>query len=110
MNVYQKEYKPEFIKELPVNFNNYKNMDLTYIPEEYHGLFTTDWNWGRYSTMSMDKRIMYQKLYLEYSHNVVRAKIASKTSIHEAIREEIRDDKPKDEEIPQGGFEGLKMN
>ena len=67
MNVYQKKYHEEFIKELPVNFEKIKNMNLSEIPEVFHELFTTDWNWGRYSSMKMSERAIMNDLYLEYS-------------------------------------------
>lgn len=78
MNVYQKNYNPEFIKELPVDFNKIKNMNLSTIPEKYQVLFTTDWNWGRYSNMPMSQRMVYQNLFLEYQHEEVLEKIINK--------------------------------
>lgn len=79
MNVYHKEFHPEFIKELPVNFNKIKNMNLSEIPECYHELFTTDWNWGKYSSMKMDKRMDLQQLFLEYQHYSMLAMIEDKS-------------------------------
>jgi hypothetical protein len=72
MNVYHKNYHPDFIKELPVNFEKMKNINLDNIPTDYHKLFTTDWNWGRYSTMSMEKRILLHELYLEYQTYTIK--------------------------------------
>jgi hypothetical protein len=76
MNVYQKDYHPEFIKELPVHFNKIKNMNLDFVPKEYHCLFTTDWNWGKHSTMEMSKRMTMHQLFLEYIHNDTKALIS----------------------------------
>lgn len=83
MNVYQKNYHPEFIKELPVDFNKIKNIDLNTIPKEYQVLFTTDWNWGRYSSMPMSQRMIYQNLFLQYQHDDTRAIIELKKPIKE---------------------------
>jgi hypothetical protein len=66
MNVYQKTYKPEFTKQLPVNFNKIKNMDLSQMPEVFHELFTTDWNWGNHSSMGYSLRIIMNDLHKEY--------------------------------------------
>ena len=88
MNVYQMNYEKEFIEKLPVNFNKIKNKDLSTIPTKYHGLFTTDWNWGKYSKMAMDTRIMYHELSKQYHHTDVQSKLQSK--------------KPKDELITLG--------
>lgn len=85
MNVYQKNYHPEFIKELPVDFNKIKNMDLSSVPTGYQGLFTTDWNWGRYSTMPMNQRMIYQSLFLQYHHDDTRASIELKKPVKEEI-------------------------
>lgn len=73
MNVYQKEYDPQFIKKLPVDFNKMKNIDLNTIPQDYHILFMTDWNWGRYSTMPMHQRELLHELFLEYNHYIILA-------------------------------------
>lgn len=78
MNVYDKEFHPEFIKELPVDFEKMKNMDLSKIPSQYHLLFTTDWNWGRYSTMDMDQRMILQEIYLDYLHETIEQSMYSK--------------------------------
>jgi hypothetical protein len=78
MSVYQKNYHPEFIKELPVDFIKIKNMDLNHIPNDYHVLFTTDWNWGRWSKMPMSERIILHRLYLEYQHLELSSSIESK--------------------------------
>lgn len=83
MNVYHKEFHPEFIKELPVDFEKMKNMDLSKIDKDYHCLFTTDWNWGRYSTMQMDLRMLLQELYLEYMLKEVQKSIESKIEIED---------------------------
>ena len=92
MNVYHKNYHPEFIKELPVNFEKFKNTDLSTIPSQYHCLFTTDWNWGRYSTMPMSQRITMHTLYLEYQHNDTKARL----EINQEIKEEQIFGFPKD--------------
>lgn len=75
MNIYQKNYSEQFIKELPIDFHKIKQMDLTTIPVEYHSLFTTDWNWGRYSTMPAKRKTILHQLFLEYQHNDVQASI-----------------------------------
>lgn len=66
MNVYQQNYDPEFIKNLPVNFEKIKNKDLSDIPEVFHDLFTTDWNWGNHSKMHYSMRIIMNDLHKEY--------------------------------------------
>ena len=58
-------------------------------------MIVEEWQKGVDSTSTSMEKVQAHELWLK--------------SIHEAIRKEIRDDKPKDEEIPQGGFEGLKM-
>jgi hypothetical protein len=68
-NVYQKNYNKEFIKELPVNFDKIKNMDLSKVEEKYRTLFTTDWNWGNHSSMKIQDRMVLQELWLEYQHS-----------------------------------------
>ena len=78
MNVYQQTYTQQFINDLPVNFNKVKNMDLSTIPTKYHGLFTTDWNWGNHSKMAMDTRIMYHELNQEYHHTDVQSVLLEK--------------------------------
>lgn len=66
MNVYEKSYHPEFIASLPVNFKKIKSIDLSSIPEKFHCLFKTDWNWGRYSSMKMSERAILADWYLVY--------------------------------------------
>lgn len=88
MNVYQQEYEADFIKSLPVNFKKYKNMDLTTIPQKYRVLFTTDWNWGKYSKMPMNERINLHELNKEYHHTDVLSRLFEK--------------KPKDEKVLLG--------
>jgi hypothetical protein len=83
MNIYHKEFHPEFIKELPVDFNKMKNIDLTTIPSEYRLLFTTDWNWGRYSTMPMDQRMILQQMYLDFMSQQVQEKIYNRNKKQE---------------------------
>jgi hypothetical protein len=78
MNVYQKTYKEEFIKELPVNFYRIKNMDLTSIPEHFRALFTTDWNWGIHSTMKVEDRMFLQEIYNDYNRWDIQQMIDSK--------------------------------
>lgn len=78
MNVYEQNYSESFIKELPVDFHKIKNMDLSKIDKGYHCLFTTDWNWGRYSTMDPDLKILIHEIYLDYLHKEVRKVIANK--------------------------------
>jgi hypothetical protein len=56
--------------------------DLTNIPEEFHILFTSDWNQGNESTMTATQRMYMGELYLQYN----------KWSIQQAINP-----KPKDE-------------
>jgi hypothetical protein len=85
MNVYQQTYTKEFIAELPVDFNKIKNMDLTTIPMKYHGLFTTDWNWGNHSKMEMSMRIMYHELNREYHHADVQSVLYEKKELNEPI-------------------------
>jgi hypothetical protein len=87
MNVYQEFYTEQFIKELPVDFHKIKNMDLTKVPEEYHSLFTTDWNWGKYSKMPITRRMILQQLFLEYQHNDMQASIQMNKPITEKISE-----------------------
>jgi hypothetical protein len=84
MNIYHKEFHPEFIKELPVDFNKMKNIDLTTIPSEYHLLFTTDWNWGRHSTMPMDQRMILQQMYLDFMSEEVKNKIYNRNKKQES--------------------------
>ena len=79
MNVYHKEFNPEFIKDLPVDFEKMKNMDLSKIPSQYHLLFTTDWNWGRYSTMEMSHRMILQEIHLDYLHETIKKSISPKS-------------------------------
>ena len=79
MNVYHKEFNPEFIKDLPVDFEKMKNMDLSKIPLQYHLLFTTDWNWGRYSKMDMDQRMILQEIHLDYLHETIKKSISPKS-------------------------------
>jgi hypothetical protein len=81
MNVYQKNYHPEFIKELPVDFKKIKNMNLDIIPTEYHSLFTTDWNWGNHSSMEISKRMIMHQLFLDYIHNDTKALILKDTEL-----------------------------
>jgi hypothetical protein len=83
MNIYQQNFTEQFIKDLPIDFHKTKNMDLNTIPKEYHILFTTDWNWGRYSKMSMDKRMSLHRLFLEYQHNDTTASIIQKNPVEE---------------------------
>jgi hypothetical protein len=71
MNVYQQKYSEEFIKELPVDFYKIKNTDLSKIPTDFHPLFTTDWNWGRYSKLEISERQFLQRVWLEYMHHYV---------------------------------------
>jgi hypothetical protein len=78
MNVYQQQYESDFIKSLPVNFNKIKNMDLSVIPKQYHGLFTTDWNWGKYSKMPMTERMNYHEINQEYHRTDVQSKLFNK--------------------------------
>jgi len=78
MNVYQKTYKEEFIKELPVNFYGIKNMDLTSIPEHFRALFTTDWNWGNHSTMKVEDRMFLQEIWNDYNRWDIQRMIDSK--------------------------------
>ena len=68
MNVYQQNYKAEFINKLPVNFDKFKNMDLSEIPPVFHDLFTTDWNWGIYSKMPYKLRNIMNDLHTEYNN------------------------------------------
>lgn len=83
MNLYQKTYKEEFIKELPVNFYKIKNMDLTSIPEHFRALFTTDWNWGRYSTMKVEDRIFLQEIWNDYNRWGIQQMIDSKDIVED---------------------------
>jgi hypothetical protein len=85
MNVYQQTYTQQFIDDLPVNFNKVKNMDLSILPTKYHGLFTTDWNWGKYSKMAMETRIMYHELNNEYHHTDVLSRLDDKITKDEVI-------------------------
>ena len=85
MNVYQKTYKEEFIKELPVNFHRIKNMDLTSIPEHFRALFSTDWNWGRHSTMKVEDRMLLQELWNDYNRWDVQRMIDSKRPIEKEL-------------------------
>jgi|688.fasta_scaffold866759_2 hypothetical protein len=80
-NVYQLDYEQEFIDNLPVDFEKIKNMDLNTIPEIYHVLFMTDWNWGNASKMEMDDRMYLNDLYLEYMRNEVRKSIRDKHQV-----------------------------
>jgi hypothetical protein len=73
MNVYQQTYTEQFINELPVDFNKIKNMDLNTIPHQYHRLFTTDWNWGKFSKMTMNERRVLHEIFLDYQHNDLQA-------------------------------------
>jgi hypothetical protein len=41
--------------------------DLTNIPEEFHILFTSDWNKGNESKMSLTERMYMGELYLNYN-------------------------------------------
>jgi uncharacterized protein YecA (UPF0149 family) len=41
--------------------------DLTNIPEEFHILFTSDWNKGNESKMSSTQRMYMGELYLNYN-------------------------------------------
>jgi uncharacterized protein YecA (UPF0149 family) len=41
--------------------------DLTNIPEEFHILFTSDWNKGNESKMSSTQRMYMSELYLNYN-------------------------------------------
>jgi hypothetical protein len=75
MNVYQLNYTEEFINELPVNFYKIKEMDLTSIPEHFRSLFTTDWNWGRYSKMDIEDRMFFEELFHDYNRWSVQRKI-----------------------------------
>jgi hypothetical protein len=81
MNVYQKTYKEEFIKELPVNFYGIKNMDLTSIPKHFRVLFTTDWNWGIHSTMKVEDRMFLQEIWNDYNRWHIQQMIDSKKPI-----------------------------
>lgn len=83
MNLYQKTYKEEFIKELPVNFYKIKNMDLTSIPEHFRALFTTDWNWGRHSTMKVEDRIFLQEIWNDYTRWGIQQMIDSKDIVED---------------------------
>ena len=83
MNVYQKTYKEEFINELPVNFHKIKNMDLTSMPEHFRVLFTTDWNWGRHSTMKVEDRMLLQEIWNDYNRWDIQRMIDSKKIIIE---------------------------
>lgn len=83
MNLYQKTYKEEFIKELPVNFYKIKNMDLTSIPEHFRALFTTDWNWGRHSTMKVEDRIFLQEIWNDYNRWGIQQMIDSKDIVED---------------------------
>jgi hypothetical protein len=85
MNVYQKTYKEEFIKELPVNFNKIKNMDLTSIPEHFRALFTTDWNWGIHSKMRMEDRMFLQDLFHDYNRWNVQEKLNKLKPVKEEV-------------------------
>ena len=84
MNVYQKDYSAEFIKSLPVNFNKMKNINLNEIPECYHCIFTTDWNWGKYSNMKMENRRVIHEIFLEYQHYKMLAMQEEKLSSTES--------------------------
>ena len=67
--------------------------DLTNIPEEFHILFTSDWNIGNESKMSSTERMYMGELYLKYN----------RWSIQQAINP-----KPKDEPFKEIiGFEKL---
>jgi hypothetical protein len=89
MNVYQQNYDPEFIKQLPVDFNKIKNIDLSTIPEVFHDLFKTDWNWGNHSKMKYQLRNIMNELHTEYVNWMIFEK-----------------DKPKkQEEVFLGGFD-----
>jgi uncharacterized protein YecA (UPF0149 family) len=50
--------------------------DLTNIPEEFHILFTSDWNKGNECKMSSTQRMYMGELYLKYN----------KWSIQEAMK------------------------
>lgn len=67
MNIYQQNHAKELIAQLPVNFEYYKNLDLSRIQSKYHVLFTTDWNWGRYSNMNLSDRVYLNDLWREYN-------------------------------------------
>lgn len=67
-NVYEIEYEKSFIDKLPIKWEIWKNQDLTAIPEIYHVLWKTDWNWGQYSKMDIDDRIVLHDLWLEFKH------------------------------------------
>jgi hypothetical protein len=74
MNIYQETYSKEFIAQLPVNFEYYKNLDLSTIPSKYHELFVTDWNWGRYSNMKLSDRTYLNELFREYNSTYFKNK------------------------------------
>ena len=77
-NVYELDFSPEFIKNLPIKWDLWKNQDLTGIPEVYHVLWKTDWNWGEYSKMDMNDRMFMHDLWLEYKRwnvkNIIQQK------------------------------------
>jgi hypothetical protein len=77
-NVYNLEYPQEFINKLPVVFDYWKNKDLSDIPEIYHILFLTDWNWGPYSKMDMEDRSYMNGLFLQYNKWDVKRRIELK--------------------------------
>lgn len=66
-NVYELNYPQEFINKLPINWNYWKNKNLSNVPEIYHVLFITDWNWGEHSKMDTMDRAFCHELYLEYN-------------------------------------------
>jgi len=66
-NVYRLEYTQQFKDNLPVKWDKWANKDLSDIPEIYHILWRTDWNWGPYSNMDMTDRMKLNNLWLEYN-------------------------------------------
>lgn len=74
-NVYKLNYTQEFKDKLPIKWDIWANRDLSNIPEIYHVLFTTDWNWGPYSKMDAIDRGYCNDLFLEYHHKDLKQKI-----------------------------------
>lgn len=71
MNIYKQNFTEEFKKSLPIKWERWANVDLTTIPKKYHKCFTTDWNWGNYSSMRWNERDHIQELWLEYNSWVI---------------------------------------
>lgn len=79
-NVYKQEYTQQFKDNLPIVWDYWANKDLTDIPEIYHVIFLTDWNWGPYSKMDPVDRSFVNQLFCEYNKWDVQRKITRRNA------------------------------